>query len=369
MLVNPGGPGGSGLDLSRPRPVRAERRRRRLRLDRLRPARRRLQRARADLRPELLRRSAGRDYVPPTPAARDDLAGPVQGATPTACGKNGGALLDHMKTTDSANDMDSIRTALAPEADQLLRLLVRHLPRPGLRDAVPEPGAPHGARRQRRPAQRSGTRPTSTRTSRFERNIKIWFGWLAKYDSVYHLGKTAAAGRGALLRGAGQAAAPTPAGGVVGPRRVDRHLPATPATTSSTWLDLGDAFAGWVNDHDDADADRRAYEDADGVGDDNGFAMYARSSAPTRSGRRAGAKWQPGQLDRVRQTAPFETWANAWFNAPCLYWPAKARKPVKVDGTQGPERAAGRRDARRGHAVRGQPRGAQAASRTPACSR
>src|SRR5947209_13971725 len=24
----------------------------------------------------------------------------------------------------------------------------------------------------------------------FEKNIKIWFGWLAKYDSVYHLGTT-----------------------------------------------------------------------------------------------------------------------------------------------------------------------------------
>jgi hypothetical protein len=29
---------------------------------------------------------------------------------------------------------------------------------------------------------------------------------------------------------------------------------------------------------------------------------------------------------------PFETWANAWYNAPCLYWPAKAGKPTKVDG-------------------------------------
>ena len=26
----------------------------------------------------------------------------------------------------------------------------------------------------------------------FQRNIKIWFGWLAKYNSVYHLGSTEA---------------------------------------------------------------------------------------------------------------------------------------------------------------------------------
>ncbi len=32
--------------------------------------------------------------------------------------------------------------------------------------------------------------------------------------------------------------------------------------------------------------------------------------------------------------APFETWANAWYNAPCLYWPAPAHTPVKVDGSK-----------------------------------
>ncbi|MEU4197688.1 alpha/beta hydrolase [Kribbella sp. NPDC026611] len=26
------------------------------------------------------------------------------------------------------------------------------------------------------------------------------------------------------------------------------------------------------------------------------------------------------------------TWANAWFNAPCAFWPAKAGTPVRVDG-------------------------------------
>ena len=37
---------------------------------------------------------------------------------------------------------------------------------------------------------RSGTARTWPRTRAFQRNTKIWFGWLAKYDSVYHLGTT-----------------------------------------------------------------------------------------------------------------------------------------------------------------------------------
>ena len=78
----------------------------------------------------------------------------------------------------------AIRRALGAEADQLLRLLVRHLPRPGVRHAASRPGAPDGARRQRRPAPglvrrqpRPGRRASSS-------NIKIYFGWLAKHDDV-----------------------------------------------------------------------------------------------------------------------------------------------------------------------------------------
>ncbi|WP_410788683.1 alpha/beta hydrolase [Kribbella sp. C-35] len=33
-------------------------------------------------------------------------------------------------------------------------------------------------------------------------------------------------------------------------------------------------------------------------------------------------------------TAPFLTWNNAWFNAPCAFWPATAGHPVKVDGSR-----------------------------------
>jgi hypothetical protein len=36
----------------------------------------------------------------------------------------------------------------------------------------------------------------------------------------------------------------------------------------------------------------------------------------------------------VNRIAPFETWGNAWFNAPCLYWPAPASTPTKVNGSR-----------------------------------
>ncbi|HEX4016773.1 MAG TPA: alpha/beta hydrolase [Frankiaceae bacterium] len=45
------------------------------------------------------------------------------------------------------------------------------------------------------------------------------------------------------------------------------------------------------------------------------------------------AKWQKDN-SAIYKKAPFETWSNAWYNAPCLYWPAKAGTPVKVDGSK-----------------------------------
>ena len=37
----------------------------------------------------------------------------------------------------------------------------------------------------------------------FDRNINIWFGWLAKYDSVYHLGATQKAVHDPVVRPGG----------------------------------------------------------------------------------------------------------------------------------------------------------------------
>ena len=187
QLVNPGGPGGSGLTLSvlrryvpndagdaydwigfDPRGVGSSKPALLLRhrLRRLQPALVRADQRRSSRRPGC---SRARAYA-------------------QAVRQAGGALLDHMKTTDSVRDMDTIRTALGQQADQLLRLLVRHLSRPGLRHAAPRPGAPRGAGRQRRPAQGLVAGQPATRTSPSTRNIKICFDWLAKYDSVYHLG-------------------------------------------------------------------------------------------------------------------------------------------------------------------------------------
>ena len=104
----------------------------------------------------------------------------------------------------------------------------------------------------------------------------------------------------------------------------------------------------------------RGYEATDTPGDDNGYAIYlGRRSAPTPRGRQSWSTW-PRTTPRLDRSAPFLTWANAWFNAPCRTWPAKPGTPVDGRRRQTTQRAADRRDPRRRNAVRGQHRGPSA---------
>ena len=70
----------------------------------------------------------------------------------------------------------------------MLRLLVRHLPRAGLRHALPRPRAGHGAGRRRSTRRGSSTGPTSTRTSRSRSPCNAFLAWVGRYPRVYHLG-------------------------------------------------------------------------------------------------------------------------------------------------------------------------------------
>ena len=206
----------------------------------------------------------------------------------------------------------------------------------------------------------------------FNRNIKIWFGWLAKYHSFYHLGPDREGGRKPRSTRKRPGCSSTPS------RRSRR--PGRDGPTSSwsagyyeeTWLQLGSAFADWAHTHgakagaDDRRASTRAWT---GPATTTSSPSTTRSSARTRSGRRSWAVWSRDD-HRVNKIAPFETWGNAWFNAPV---PAPGRRPprddpdARINGKRDQQCAADRRDAGRGDAVRGQPRGPRSCSRTRCC--
>jgi hypothetical protein len=149
---------------------------------------------------------------------------------------------------------------------------------------------------------------------------------------VYHLGKTRAA-VSKRFYDAQKGLKRHPAGGLVGPDEwTDIFLYA--GYYQSTWLYLGKTFSKWVNEG----ATKRlvnAFYSFVGPGYDNGFAVYLAVQCTDAPWPQDWATWEADNW-ATYEIAPFETWANAWFNAPCLYWGAPAQMPTSITGSSTP---------------------------------
>ena len=245
------------------------------------------------------------------------------------CGKNNGAILQHLTTIESVRDMDSIRKALgAAQINYYGFSYGTYL------------GQVYGTlfpSRVRRMVLDSNVDPTRVwyqanldQDYAFDRNINIWFGWLAKYDSVYHLGSTEAAVRKLWYATQAKLAA-HPADGKIGAAEwTDIFLFA--GYYQATWTDLADTFAGYIHNNDVANLEQH-YIDTNGLGDDNGYAVYLGVQCTDVQWPLSWTQWERDNW-RAYHRAPFETWGNAWYNEPCRTWPAAAHRPVEVDGSK-----------------------------------
>jgi pimeloyl-ACP methyl ester carboxylesterase len=244
-----------------------------------------------------------------------------------ACRRSNGAILEHMTTADSARDLNAIRIALRVRqinfygfsygtylGQVYATLFPKHIARMVLDSNVDPTRVWYGANLDQDRA--------------FQRNTTIWFRWLARYNGVYHLGSTEHAVEHRWYRIRNTLAKHADHG--IGPDEwTDVFLDAE--YYQSTWLNEAHLFAGYVHRHD-YKSIRFAYADAH---NEREFAAY---NAVQCTDAHWPTSWQTWSHDntRVNKRAPFETWANAWFNAPCLYWPAPAHTPVTITGKGGP---------------------------------
>ncbi len=163
----------------------------------------------------------------------------------------------------------------------------------------------------------------------FNRNMNIWFGWIAKHDDTYQLGDTRAEVK-KLWYDTKDALYATPvdsSGGKLGGAEWnDAFLYA--GYYQSTWTDMADVFSAYINNHD-VDAFEGAFLDATGYGDDNGYAVYTGVQCTDTAWPKRWSTWYNDNT-RINATAPFITWSNAWYNEPCRHWPAKAHHAVEI---------------------------------------
>jgi hypothetical protein len=165
----------------------------------------------------------------------------------------------------------------------------------------------------------------------FQRNIESFWGWIAKNDATYHLGSAQA-----VVAKAWYAERDRLGKAPVGKLGYDEWTDAflTAGYVQAAWPGLAKLWADWRTTRNPGPL-LEEYASTSSPTDDNGFAVYNAVQCTDAPWPKSWAKWKADNW-RVNAKAPYGTWANAWFNAPCLYWPAPSGPAVNVSGKNVP---------------------------------
>ncbi len=174
-----------------------------------------------------------------------------------ACASKGGALLSHLTTADAARDLDTIRKALGAKQinyygfsyGTYLGQVYATLYPQNLRRAVFDGVVDHRG---------VWYEDNLDQDVAFEKTIKVYFDWIAKNDAVYHLGNSGDDVERLYYAQRDQLRS-KPAGGKIGPAEwTDIFLQA--GYYVSGWEKIATMFARWVQHHD-AAAVKSLYDD------------------------------------------------------------------------------------------------------------
>lgn len=266
------------------------------------------------------------DSVPSTSAIEKANLARVQDFA-ASCGRKYASVLPHISTVDSAADMDMIRQALGAERINYFgysygtylgavyaKLHPQRVRRLVLDSIVDPTSVWHDANIQQNHA--------------FESRQQAFMAWIAKHHSTYGLG-TDPARVEAQWYAMRAALAKSPADGRVGASELeDTFIPG--GYYNGYWPRLARAFAAYVNDGRTGPL-VEAYEDfavIDAAGDNN-YSVYTAVQCRDAVWPRDWQQWRERNW-AVHTKASFMTWNNAWYNAPCAFWPVPAQRPVDV---------------------------------------
>lgn len=235
-------------------------------------------------------------------------------------------LLPHLRTTDVARDLDSLRKAAGQDklnyygfsyGTYLGQVYATLFPKQVGRfvwDGVLN-------------AKNAFYQANLDQDIQFDKNLDTYWKWVADHDAHFGLGTDWRAIKRGYYRLRAQLDRNPAADGKLGPDELDDVMLSAGYYVYG-WVDLGDAYAKLVKTGDGTDV----LASYGGPGDDNGFAIY--NGVQCTDAKWPG--WQRTQADawRIHLKHPFLTWGNTWYNAPCLNWPAPSRSAIKVDGSR-----------------------------------
>ncbi len=236
-------------------------------------------------------------------------------------------LLPHLSTLDHVRDMESIRRALGAEkisffgwsygttlGSTYAQLYPRHVRRLVL-DSIVGPSVSWYDHNIRQDLQH-------------EKRFKAFTEWAAKADDVYHLGTDPdeIADKWYAMR-AELRANPV---GRIGPDEFDDTQVAG-GYNALRWPRLATVLSAYTNSGDTAPLVTAYERYAAPNPEDDSFDLYNAVMCADSKWPRDFRFWQRDQAE-VNEKAPFYTYNNMWFNAGCLYWPVKAGHRTRITG-------------------------------------
>ncbi|MFJ5260417.1 alpha/beta hydrolase [Streptomyces sp. NPDC088387] len=250
-----------------------------------------------------------------------------------ACGKKYASVLPYVDTVSAARDMDLIRASLGARqinyfgysyGTYLGAVYAKLYPDRVRRAVLDSIVDPRGVWYEDNLAQDHA----------FNDRHQALMAWIARHDTTYKLG-TDPAGVEAKWYAMRADLAQSPAQRKVGASELeDTFLPG--GYFNGYWPHLAEAFAAYVNDKD-AEPLVEAYENfaaVDSAGD-NGYSVYTSVQCRDAGWPRDWGHWRADNW-ATYEKAPFMTWNNAWYNAPCAFWPTEALEPVDVSNDRVP---------------------------------
>lgn len=238
-----------------------------------------------------------------------------------SCGTKHADVLPYIDTVSAAKDIEALRTALGAERisyfgysyGTYLGAVYAKL-HPGrvhrlVLDSVVDPG---GVWYEDNLAQDLA----------FDARHKAFLAWVAQYDATYRLGTDPATveRRWYAMR---DALRETPAGGKVGPAELeDTFMPG--GYYNGYWPNLAEAFAAFSVGKDPKPL-VAAYERFGAVEPSagNGYSVYTAVQCRDSAWPKDWNQWR-ADMWSTHAKAPFMTWNNAWYNAPCAFWPTES---------------------------------------------
>lgn len=264
------------------------------------------------------------DPVPKTAADEQASVARAQ-AYAKSCGDKYGDTLKHFTTKDSARDLDQIRIALGQEqisyygidwGAYLGSVYASTYPTRVKRmvlDSVPSPSG-------------VGYQNQMAKNLTAEHSGGLFFAWVAKYDSVYHLGTTAEAVEEKYYEALDTLRA-TPVDGRIGPGEWTNVFEQV-VYRSWTWVSRAKILSDFVV-RGDATA-LRADSPTPGFPQQNRVAMTNAVNCSEGTWPKNWNVWSATLAGQYAAGNKILTWNNAWYSAPCAFWPTQSQAPAQV---------------------------------------